>query len=129
MKRRKKDVNVGRRQFLNTLGVSAGVAAAIPAVTLVSSGVAFADDIGPQGGRARAETSEQIRQFVAEVESNVRIPHHIDNNDEERYPSRIGNYSKNLKHDPNTGEVDLAAYQAMLGALSTGRFSDFEALA
>jgi hypothetical protein len=59
----------------------------------------------------------------------VPIPNHDDNGDEARYPSKIGNYSKNLKHDPTTGEVDLAAYHAMIAAISTGRFADFEALA
>ncbi|MBZ5661599.1 MAG: vanadium-dependent haloperoxidase [Acidobacteriia bacterium] len=98
-------------------------------MSFLSGAKVYADDIGPQGGRARAESSERIRQEVAERESNVRIPDHQDNGDEALYPSKIGNYSKNLKHDPTTGEVDPAAYQAMIGAISTGRFADFEALA
>jgi hypothetical protein len=130
MKSKKKKVNVDRRAFLNTLGASAGVAASLPAISILSGAAKlYADDIGPQGGRARAESSERIRQDVAERESNVRIPNHDDNGDEALYPSKIGNYSKNLKHDPTTGEVDPAAYQAMIGAISTGRFADFEALA
>jgi hypothetical protein len=121
---------MNRRAFLNKLGTSAGIAATLPAISVLSKATTvYADDIGPQGGRARAESSERIRQDVAERESNVRIPNHDDNGDEALYPSKIGNYSKNLKHDPTTGEVDLAAYQAMLGAISTGRFADFEALA
>ncbi len=126
MKRNKK---INRRAFLNTMGVSAGIAASLPAISILSEAAANADDIGPQGGRARAESSERIRQDVAERESNVRIPNHDDNGDERLYPSKIGNYSKNLKHDALTGEVDPAAYQAMIAAISTGRFADFEALA
>jgi len=130
MKSKKKKVNVDRRAFLNALGASAGVAASLPAISILSGAAkVYADDIGPQGGRARAESSERIRQDVAERESNVRIPNHDDNGDEALYPSKIGNYSKNLKHDLTTGEVDPAAYQAMIGAISTGRFADFEALA
>src|SRR5713101_5747656 len=130
MKSKEKKVNLDRRAFLNTLGASAGVAASLPAISILSGAAKlYADDIGPQGGRARAESSERIRQDVAERESNVRIPNHDDNGDEALYPSKIGNYSKNLKHDLKTGEVDPAAYQAMIGAISTGRFADFEALA
>jgi hypothetical protein len=130
MKGKKQTTNVDRRAFLNTLGVSAGVAASLPAISILSSAAnAYANDIGPQGGVARAESSEVIRQGVAERESNVAIPNHNDNGDEALYPSKIGNYSKNLKHNPTTGEVDPAAYQAMIGAIATGRFADFEALA
>jgi len=129
MNYKKRDTDVDRRAFLNTLGVSAGLAASLPAVSILSEPSAYADDIGPQGGRARAESSERIRQEVAERESNVRIPNHDDNGDEELYPSKIGNYSKNLKHDPTTGEVDPGAYQAMIAAIASGRFDDFEALA
>jgi len=129
MKRKKQATKLDRRAFLNTLGASAGIAASLPAISILSEARVYADDIGPQGGRARAESSEKLRQEVAERESNVRIPDHDDNGDEALYPSKIGNYSKNLKHDPNTGEVDPAAYQAMIEAISTGRFADFEALA
>ncbi len=128
MKRKKETISLGRRAFLNTLGASAGVAASLPAISILSGSRVYASDIGPQGGRARAESSERIRQEVAERESNVPIPNHDDNGDEALYPSKIGNYSKNLKHDPTTGEVDPAAYQAMVSAISTGRFADFEAL-
>ena len=130
MKYKNQNHNINRRTFLNTLGASAGIAASLPAISILSEATAaYANDIGPQGGRARAESSEKIRQDVAERESNTPIPTHDDNGDEALYPSKIGNYSKNLKHDPTTGEVDPAAYQAMLAAISTGRFADFEALA
>jgi hypothetical protein len=130
MKSRKRGTSIDRRAFLNGLGVSAGVAASLPAISILSeAATAYADDIGPQGGKARAEASERLRIDVAERESKLPIPSHDDNGDEALYPSRIGNYSKNLKHDPTTGEVDPAAYQAMISAISTGRFSDFEALA
>ena len=129
MKHKKQNTKINRRAFLNTLGASAGIAASLPAISILSEATAaYADDIGPQGGRDRAESSEKIRQDVAERESFVRIPDHDDNGDEALYPSKIGNYSKNLKHDPLTGEVDPAAYQAMIAAISTGRFADFEAL-
>lgn len=89
----------------------------------------LADDIGPQGGRQRAEAAENVRERASEFNGDqIRIPNHTDNGDEDRYPSKFANYSKALKHDPNTGEVDQAAYDAYISALRTGRFSDFEAL-
>ena len=130
MKSTKQKTAIDRRAFLNGLGTTAGIAASLPAISILSeAATAYADDIGPQGGLARAETSERIRLGVAERESSVRIPNHEDNGDEALYPSKIGNYSKNLKHDSTTGEVDPAAYEAMIAAISTGRFADFEALA
>jgi hypothetical protein len=129
---RKKRMETGptnRRKFLGTVSATAAAAVALPALSVLSEPTAFADDIGPQGGRARAEGSEDLRNRVAEAESNVAIPQHQDNGDEARYPNKIGNYSKNLKHEPNTGEVDLPAYEALIGAISSGRFADFEALA
>jgi len=129
MRNKKKPNQVDRRTFLNTLGVSAGIAASLPAISVLSEATAHADDIGPQGGRARAERAEEVRKRVAEAEGNVAIPQHEDNGDEARYPHKIGNYSKNLKHDPTTGEVDLQAYSAFTAAISSGRFSDFEELA
>ena len=82
----KQNKKVNRRAFLNTMGVSAGIAASLPAISILSEATANADDIGPQGGRARAESSERIRQDVAERESNVRIPNHDDNGDERVVP-------------------------------------------
>jgi hypothetical protein len=128
----KKRVETGptnRRKFLGTVSVTAAAVVAFPALSVLTEPTASADDIGPQGGRARAEGSEDLRNRVAEAESNVAIPQHQDNGDEARYPNKIGNYSKNLKHDTNTGEVDLPAYEALIGAISSGRFSEFEALA
>ncbi|HYE64624.1 MAG TPA: vanadium-dependent haloperoxidase, partial [Pyrinomonadaceae bacterium] len=43
------------------------------------------------------------------------------------YQNKIGSYSKGLPHN-NLGEVDLNAYQALVGALTSGRPTDFENL-
>jgi len=129
MKNKKLKIHTGRREFLSTLSTSAAIAAALPACSILSEGRAYADDIGPQGGMQRAEAAENTRVRAAEMEGDhVSIPFHQDNNDESRYPSHFASYSKCLKHDPVTGHVDPAAYTALLGALHSGRFSDFEAL-
>jgi hypothetical protein len=128
-KKKKRHNHTNRRAFLRNLGASAAVAAVLPASSILSERKAYADDIGPQGGRQRANSAERTRIRAAEVEGNqVPIPDHPDNGDEALYPSHFASYSKCLKHDPTTGEVDPAAYAALLGALRSGRFSDFEAL-
>jgi hypothetical protein len=129
-KKKKQNTCTNRRAFLSTLGASAAVAVALPASSILSERKAFADDIGPQGGRQRASSAEHTRERAADWDANqVPIPDHPDSGDEARYPSHFASYSKCLKHDPTTGEVDPAAYTALLAALRSGRFSDFEALA
>ncbi len=54
------------------------------------------------------------------------LPHHRNNGDEERFPSRIGNFSKTLPHNEMTGEVDPAAYQALLDALRSEDLAQLE---
>src|SRR6185369_13007876 len=108
---KKKEVKRGstnRRKFLSAIGGAAVVsqAIALPAFLALTEKESYADEIGPQQGRARVDRSEELRINVAEMESHVPIPSHQDNGDEARYPNKIGNYTKNLRHDPHTGEVD-----------------------
>ena len=129
MKDTKLNIRIKRRAFLSTLGASAAIAATLPANTILSETSAYADDIGPQGGKARAETAESLRVSVAEKDGDkFPIPNHPDNRDEALYPTRFASYSKCLLHNARTGEVDPAAYTAFLNAVHTGAFSDFEAL-
>lgn len=82
----------------------------------------FTPEIAPD---QRADNAERIRVTAAREERNVPIPLHPTNGDEVKYETKIGNYSKGLPHS-DTGEVDLAAYEAMLTALRTGNVADFE---
>ena len=54
---------------------------------------------------------------------------HPDNNDEElyAYQNYIGSFTKALPHDV-LGQANSNAYQALLSALQTGKFADFEAI-
>ena len=47
------------------------------------------------------------RVSAAQAELNVRIPNEVTNGDEQRFPNRIGNYSKGLVHN-GIGEVYAA---------------------
>jgi len=74
------------------------------------------DDEDDSSRRARAF---RIRLKAAIAERNVPVPPQVDNGDERLYSSRIGNYSKGLPHKSN-GEVEPAAYEALLTAVRSG---------
>jgi hypothetical protein len=76
----------------------------------------------------RSERSAQIRRRAAEAAGRLegRFPRPT-NGDEERYPNRIGNFSKGLPHD-ELGQVEPESYAALLRATRSGNFDDFEAL-
>ncbi len=82
-------------------------------------------------GTERANRALQIRVEAALRERAVPIPDHPDNGDEDEYRNRnyFGNFSKGLRHNSNTGEVDSQAYRAFLAANESGQFSAFENLA
>jgi len=77
----------------------------------------------------RRIVARKIREEAAEAEFLEPAPLPMNNGDEARYPTKIGNSTKGLRHDPLTGEVDVADYAAMIAAISSGEFADFQALA
>jgi len=81
--------------------------------------------IGPLGPQQRRQRAFDIRVEAAQLAYDVPIPAHPCNGDEDLYPNRIGSYSKGLPHNA-LGEVDANAYNAMLGALTSGVPEDFE---
>jgi hypothetical protein len=66
-----------------------------------------------------------VRLSAARDDRAAGMPVQITNGDETRYSSRIGSYSKGLPHN-SIGEVDSAAYQSLLKAVSTGNPQDFD---
>ncbi|MEO5721245.1 MAG: vanadium-dependent haloperoxidase [Chthoniobacterales bacterium] len=143
--------NLSRRKFLRRVGVS-GVATAGGALGLnaILQSSAQAQDPGifrttrpspnppsPAGntggygiasGTVRADRAYQIRVEAAQAERAIAIPPHPNNGDEAVYASRFASFSKGLRHQAN-GHVDPAAYNALMVAVQSGQFSDFEALA
>jgi hypothetical protein len=77
----------------------------------------------------RLEEARKLRDDAAQDEFKRGSEPHPTNGDEERYPNRIGNSTKGLRHDPQTGEVVPAAYEALLDAIADGSFDAFERLA
>lgn len=77
----------------------------------------------------RRITAREIRTELAEAQFLEPHPFHANNGDEGRYRvNRLGSSTKGLAHDPHTGEVVPAAYDALLAALRDGSFGAFEAL-
>jgi hypothetical protein len=114
-----------RRKFLGGLG---GVAAATAAVATVGlPKLAEAVEVGPQSPIQRANSALLIRTQAALAERALPIPAHPTNGDEERYATKIASFSKGLPHN-QFGEVNPAAFNALVKAMSTGQPADFEAI-
>jgi len=124
---------VSRRRFIGTLGATAAGAVALGSVVPAeaSSSVASAAVAPAASGNSfyqqRAQAAYQYRVNCA---NDNRLPvsgrfSRPNNGDEELYPNRIGNYSKALPHQAN-GEVEPAAYDALLNAIRAGNPAAFE---
>ncbi len=116
-----------RRRFLQGVGgAAAAIAAFTPGRALASPDASDGEELALEGGPlSRRQRSLQLRRDVALEEFKVPVPRHRNNGDEERYPNRIGSFSKGLVHN-RLGEVDLASYASLHHALSTGEPEDFE---
>ncbi len=91
-----------------------------------SHGERASDDDVLTGAR-RANRAYEIRVEAAQRERRIPIPAHPDNGDEDRYQTKIGSYTKGLRHN-SLGEVAPEAYAALIAAIRSGRFADFEHL-
>src|SRR5215471_10094861 len=81
--------------------------------------------LGPLSPTDRREECFRRRVSAASQYRTAPIPENRNNGDEDRYPNKIGNFSKGLPHN-NLGEVDLNAYQRLLDALQSGSPTTFE---
>ena len=84
-------------------------------------------ETGPLNAEQRRRRAFALRRDAAIFQRDRPAVFLIDNGDERLYPNRLASYSKGLPHN-NLGEVDLAAYNAMINALSTGAPDDIEAI-
>jgi hypothetical protein len=96
-----------------------------PAAALAQAGGEDGTILGPMSPRERAKTALRIKQQNAQFQFRKPIPDHRNNGEEERFPNMVGQFHKGLPHN-RFGEVDLGAYRALIRALSTGKYSDFE---
>lgn len=110
-----------RRKFIATLGI--GASAALGGLAGYSPGGLRTDRASSEKAR-RADEVLRRRRRAALLQRQQPLPLGLTNGDEERYAEKVANYSKGLPHT-ETGQVDLAAYEAMLKALRSGRSRDF----
>jgi membrane-associated phospholipid phosphatase len=121
-----------RRRFLGRLGGGMALtlaAAGAPPLSRgwLAPGLAAGAVVGPESPEQRRQHAFEIRHEAALVYKNRPLPEHPTNGDEERYATRLGNYSKALPHDA-LGQVDPGAYAALVHALATNEPAAFEAI-
>lgn len=133
-RKKKRSHTPSRRQFLGQAGGATAAVLAVSAIGLEpltgsrrSAARAVEISSFTNDREERAAAAERIREDAARAEKALGQPAHPTNGDEELYPTRIGNFHKTLPHN-SIGEVDPAAYNALLAALQTGNFNDFEAV-
>ncbi len=115
-----------RRKFLgNVSGATAATIVAGVAGLPAISEEAQAQDVVATSAPARVEQAYNLRVQAALFQKLQPLPDHPNNGDEERYPNRIGNFSKSLPHN-QYGEVDQSAYNMYLQATNSGNPDDFE---
>jgi hypothetical protein len=118
-----------RRSFLRTLG--AGAAATVALNSLGQNALDAGTEtctLGPQTAHHRKVTARDLRREAAQLAYKRPNPDHLCNGEEVDYDrTRIANFSKGLPHN-SLGEVDPAAYNALLAALASGHPDDFEAI-
>src|SRR5215213_9359394 len=107
-----------RRAFLGQ------VAVATVATTVIGSEAQAAN-----GSNQRANECARIRRdaAMAGLQATPQNLQHPNNQDEDIYPNKIGNFSKGLPHN-NDGTVVLSAYNALVNAINSGRPADFDAI-
>lgn len=124
-----------RRGFLGKLGSLAAGAAAVSGLSVTpalvgtpGSEAAAKENGGPLTAKKRRAKAAAVRVKIANANAKRPVFKPEPNGDEQLYASRIGNFSKGLPHDPVTGEVDPDAYDALMKAVSSGKYDDFEAV-
>ncbi len=108
-----------RRAFLGQVG-----AATIAATVIGSEAQAAAT-----GSNQRANECAKLRRDAANagLQATPQNLQHPNNDDENIYANKIGNFSKGLPHN-NDGTVVLSAYNALVNAINSGRPADFDAI-
>ncbi len=118
-----------RREFLGRVGGAAALAmgskASSAETNLTSTSGSSAFSIAELAARRRAAFDQRVERARAWLFAPLNLPKQ--NEDEARYASKIGNFSKGLPHDA-LGHVDTAAYSTFVRACRSGRVSDFDAI-
>ncbi len=117
-----------RRVLLGGAAVSFGAALGTSGVAPITPAAAQATGTGAPVrpiDSAMLRRAIEVRQTCARRVSEVPIAPHPANDDEARYPTRIGTDTRALPHNAR-GEVEQAAWRAMYDACQSGDPADFE---
>ena len=74
---------------------------------------------------SRGDAAMMLRQDAASEQHDQPFAPQVSNGDEAAFPRYSTAFTKGLPHDQN-GEVDGAAYETLLQAISSGKHADFE---
>jgi hypothetical protein len=117
-----------RQVLLGGAGASLGAALGTPSFVPVTPAAAQVPGTAPPIrpiDSAMQRRALEIRQACARQASEVPIAPHPVNDDESRYPTRIGTDTRALPHNAR-GEVEQAAWQTLFDACQSGDPADFE---
>ena len=122
-----------RRKFLGQVGAALAGGAVLGKAAIASGqdyNPAIRDSIlspAKQPKDPRIKQSLSIRNTAATLESQIPVPPHTTNGDEQLYSDKSGTYSKGILQD-GIGLVNLAAFQTFRNAINTGTFAAFESV-
>lgn len=125
----KPKASASRRRFLGQVGSAAAttLAASVvgPSASAQSNVPRACDDLRMPGGFEPAShaanryiKSYKCRLDAAKMAQKRPLVYHQNNGDEDRYPNKIGSFTKSLPHN-QLGEVDPAAYATLVRARET----------
>ncbi|HEY4562370.1 MAG TPA: vanadium-dependent haloperoxidase [Thermoanaerobaculia bacterium] len=125
---------VSRRKFLGGLGGAAAAAmasgvlgaAALEPAAQAAAGLESGAH-GPSPANLRRKACRDARKNMADYWFDQGVVAHPVNGDEARYGSKIGSYSKSMRHNA-FGEVDLDDYDSLLKAVASGKAADYDAM-
>lgn len=127
-----------RRKFLGRVGaatIAAGVASQTALAQFPAPGgskqpvcndPAFPFGVEPADKAAnRYMKSYKCRLEAAKLAQSRPLVYHVSSGDDDRYPNKIGSYTKGFPHN-QLGEVDLGAYNSLVSARTSRVPADFE---
>ena len=121
--------STSRRKFLERAGmasVAAGVLGRVPSA-IAGSGKFANPVIVSSASSSRITTAKTLRMSAAVADSQVKVPLHTANGDEQLYTDHSGSYSKPLLQD-GICLVEPSAWTSFKTALNSGTNTDFEAI-
>ena len=125
------DSAVDRRGFIKTASAAVAAGAAAGSVAITNETSAAPTPSPMPGGGSREQDAFDIRVEAAQLQldASMGLPVQESNGDDERYEDEAyyASFTKTLPHN-EIGEVDPAAYQAMLAAADSGDPADWDAV-